>query len=178
MVAVIAFISCSGMSSPTDESEMDSEVASTKSHMLEQASSSSKPHAGVELNYKRPKNLQLGESIDLQLNFQVRAQAEQLSVKLSHDAGLQLNTQSQYEFDATTDKQHTVILQVIALQEGRKNIDISATILLDGRYQSRSFTIPLTIGEPASFKANPSIPGYTVDKAQGVVSMPAVESSK
>lgn len=177
ITAVMAFILCSGMSSPT-EPETDAEMSGTKQRTVEQTSSSSKPHAGVELNYKHPESIQLGEVIDLQLGFTVRAQAEQLSIKLRCDNGLQLNTESQYEFDTTSEKQHTLIVQVTALQEGRKHIDISATILVDGRYQSRSFTIPISVGDSSSFKIETSIPGYTVDKEQGVVSMPAVETSK
>jgi len=178
---------CTGMSSPKEsatETTMKNatskhSVTTVKHHPAEQSSSYSKPHAGIELNYKRPKPLQVGESLELDLGFKVRAQAEQLWVVVNATDGLQLNSLSQYEFDASMQKKHNVTLQVDALQEGRMRLDVNATMLVDGKKQSRSFSIPVIVGDPANFKSGTTTaPGYTVDKAHGVISMPAMESSE
>jgi len=141
-----------------------------------------KPHAGIYLDYQRPENLQIGDRLELQLNFKVRDQAEQLQVSVSVGDILLLQSDSQFEFETAVNKQYSIIILAAALKEGAERINLAATILVAGRHQSRSFSIPVIVGEPTQPK--PSVtgvviskPGYKVDKAQGVVSMPAVETS-
>lgn len=167
-----------GMSSAVDN-ELKSSADDHKSE--KHSSNYSKPHAGIDLQYQRPKNIQVGESINLKLSLSVRAQAEQLMVKVTHDDGLQLNTEPEFEFDTLLNKKNKMTLAITALQEGRWFINLSATILVAGKHQSRSFIIPVTVGDPANFKSNTETmenSHYRVDKEHGVVSMPALETSK
>ena len=176
LLSAVAISICTGMSSPVDEPK----TTAHKSH--QPASGYTKPHAGIQLNYKRPKNLQAGESVDVELGFKVSAQAEKLTVIVRQSDGLQLNTESEHVLDTTRTKKHQITLNISAIQDGRQRVDVSATILEAGKNQSRSFSIPVIVGDPASFKAgasegNASTSGYRIDKEHGVVSMPAQESS-
>ena len=170
----------SGMSKPVDKEILPT---SDGQKSAERKSHYTKPHAGIYLDYQRPENLQIGDQLELQLNFKVRNQAEQLKIKVSVSDVLLLQSDSQFEFDTQTYKQNSVVILATALKEGAARINLDTTILVEGRYQSRSFSIPVTVGDPAQFKSAVtgvviSKPGYRVDKAQGVVSMPAVESAE
>lgn len=177
LLSAITFSLCTGMSTPVEETN-----ASAPAHKSHQSGSGyTKPHAGIQLNYKRPKNLQVGENVDIDLGFKVSTQAEQLRVVVNSAEGLQLNSESLYEIDTSKTKKHKISLNVSALQEGRQRIDVSATIVEAGKNQSRSFSIPVIVGDPANFKvgseSDTSTSGYRIDKKHGVVSMPAQESS-
>jgi len=169
-----------GMSKPVDE-EMQPTTENQKAE--ERKSHYTKPHAGISLDYQKPKNLQIGDNLELELHFKVRAQAEQLQLKVRTGDVLLLQSDSQYAFDTSVNKKNSVIIRGTALKDGAARINLSATIIVDGKYQSRSFSIPVTVGDAAQFKSGVtgvviSRPGYTVDKEQGVVSMPAVETSE
>jgi len=167
-----------GMSKPVDNeiSPSPDDQKSSKSDL-----NYSKPHAGIYLDYQSPAKLQVGDSLELELRFKVRDQAELLQVTIRVSDALLLQSDSQYEFDTQITKNNAVTLLATALKESRARINLSATILVDGRYQSRSFSIPVTIGDPQQFKSTvkgvTTGPGYGVDKEHGVVSMPAVETS-
>jgi hypothetical protein len=181
LVSVLALgFFLSGMSKPVDKEMLPTsdgqKSAQRKAHYT-------KPHAGIYLDYQRPRNLQVGDNLELELSFKVRDQAEQLQIKLSVGDILLLQSDSQFEFDTQANKQNSVVILATALKEGATRINLDATILVAGRYQSRSFSIPVIVGDPARFKSAVtgvviSRPGYTVDKEHGVVSMPAVESAE
>ena len=169
-----------GMSKPIERETLPTQDAQKPA---ERKNHYTKPHAGIFLDYQRPEHLQIGEQLELRLNFKVRDQAEQLQIKVSVNDVLLLQSDSQFEFDTQTYKQNSVVILATVLKEGAARINLGATILVEGRYQSRSFSIPVTVGDPAQFKSAVtgvviSKPGYRVDKAQGVVSMPAVESAE
>ena len=168
-----------GMSKPM---EKESLPAPSASKPAERKAQHTKPHAGIYLNYQRPENLQIGDSLRLQLNFKVRDQAEQLKIKVNVGDALLLQSDSLFEFETVANEQYSVTVLATALREGAARISLDTTILVMGRYQSRSFSIPVIVGEATQPKSSVtgviiSKPGYTLDKAQGVVSMPAVETS-
>ena len=179
-LAMLVFVSflLMGMSSPADD---DIKATDESQKLTHNRSDYSKPHAGIELQYKLPKNIQPGESIVIELVFTVREQAEQLAVKVIHDNTLQLNAHAEFEFDTSKHKKNKASLALTTLQEGRSLIDLSATILVNGKHQSRSFTIPLIIGDSTYSKSNfrrAEGVDYKIDKTHGVVSMPAVETAQ
>jgi len=138
-----------------------------------------KPHAGIELDYKYPKAIQPGDSFELKLNFKTRSATESLQVNVKHDRGLQLNSDAHYQFTVIKNVPNTVTLQIAGLLEGRFYIDINAIISLNGTPQARSFSIPVTVGDPGNFKtsaATDAKAGYTTRPSEGVVSMPATET--
>jgi len=168
----------SGMSRPVD----DEAVSSTENQKpVKSDLNYSKPHAGIYLDYQSPAKLQVGDPLELELRFKVRDQAELLQVTIRVGDALLLQSDTQYEFNTQKTKNHTVRLLATALKESSARINLSATILVDGRYQSRSFSIPVIIGDPLLLKSTvrgiTTGSGYTVDKEQGVVSMPATETA-
>jgi len=169
-----------GMSRPVEkETQSTSEVQKPE----ERKSHYTKPHAGISLDYQKPENIQTGENLEMELHFKVRDQAEQLQLKVRTGDVLLLQSDSQYTFDTSVNKKNSVSILVTALKDGAARINLNATILVAGKYQSRSFSIPVIVGDPSQSKSAVtgvviSRPGYTVDKEQGVVSMPAVETAE
>ena len=180
ILSATVILVCSGMSSPLDDEQSPPIINKTNP---QNNSASAKPHAGIELDYQSPEKLQLGDSLQLTLTFKVRTQAEQLQLKVRTGEVLLLESDAQYTFDTSVSKKNSVTILVTALKDGATRINLSATILVAGKYQSRSFSIPVIVGDPSQSKSAVtgvviSRPGYTVDKEQGVVSMPAVETPK
>jgi len=163
-----------GMSSPNDSSvQNEPQQTSTKHDQVY-----IKPHAGVELNYNRPKALQAGETFELQLNFKTQVQADSLQVNIKPENGLQLGiSQLNYQFTVSKKNQiNKIVVPVTALQDGRYFIDIKALLMISGKEQARSFSIPVTVGDP--LKSKPVVnPGYNPVPSQGVISMPASETT-
>jgi len=138
-----------------------------------------KPHAGIELDYKYPKAIQPGDSLELELNFKTRLAAESLQINIKHDKGLQLDSNAHYQLTVIENETNTVTLQITGLLEGRFFIDINAIINHNGTRQARSFSIPVTVGDPRNFKTSAGTDansGYTARRSEGVMSMPATET--
>jgi len=170
-----------GMSKPIEKQVLP--ASDDQQETIERKAQYTKPHAAIYLDYQSPGNLTIDDQLELRLNFKVRDQAKQLQVKVSLEDILLLQSDSQFEFDTSGNKQNSVTILATALKEGTARIKLDTTILVEGRYQSRSFIIPVIVGDPAQFKSVVtgrviSRPGYTVDKEHGVVSMPAVEASE
>jgi len=169
-----------GMSKPIEKETLATPQVQKS---VERKTHYTKPHAGIYLDYQRPDNLQIDDRLELQLNFKVRDQAEQLQIEVSVSEALLLESGSKFEFETVINKFNSVTVVATGLKEGSARINVGATILVAGRYQSRSFSIPVIVGEPTQSKSTVtgvviSKPGYRVDEAQGVVSMPAVETSE
>ena len=162
-----------GMSSPVDKQSQKS----TKLHSTKYQQVTTKPHAGIELNYNRPKKLQVGDSYDLVLTFKTRIYADSLQINIKHDDGLQLGiSQFDYHFDIVKNNKNKLKIPVTALQDGRYFIDISAALITSGASQARSFSIPVTVGDVSkNRKVNA---GYSSMPSQGVISMPATETTE
>lgn len=176
-----------GMSSPVDHASDEStngEMSTTSKHQhtSKTAADYTKPHAGIDLRYQQPGRVEPGETVTLELNLSSRMAGDLMQVRIKHDSGLQLNTAAEHEFAASQGQQHSLPVSFTALQQGRFHIDVLVSVRVDGRLQSRAFSILLNVGDPASYKpANESLPlpeGYKLDTERGVISMPAVESSE
>jgi len=163
-----------GMSSPNESSVQDeSQQISTKHDQVY-----IKPHAGIELNYNRPKTLQAGETFELELNFKTRVQADSLRVNIKHENGLQLGiSQLDYQFVVSKNTNNKIVVPVTALQDGRYFIDIKALLMINGKAQARTFSIPVTVGNPLKLKPATNS-GYKPVPSQGVISMPATETTE
>lgn len=176
-----------GMSSPVDHASKESSngempAVDKHSHTGKTAAGYTKPHAGIDLRYQQPGRVEPGETVTLELNLSSRMAGDLMQVRIKHDSGLQLNTAAEHEFATSQDQKHTLPVSVTALQEGRLHLDVLVSVRVDGKFQSRAFSILLNVGDPASYKpANESQPlpeGYKLDTERGVISMPAVESSE
>ncbi|RDH83968.1 MAG: hypothetical protein DIZ80_07485 [endosymbiont of Galathealinum brachiosum] len=162
-----------GMSSPVDNQlQKKTNLHSTKHEQV-----TTKPHAGIELNYNRPKKLQVGDSYDLVLNFKTRVSADTLQINIKHDDGLQLGvSQFDYQFAAFKNKKNKITIPVTTLHDGQYYIDISAALITNGVSQARSFSIPVVVGDPSKNKKINA--GYISVPSQGVISMPASETTE
>ncbi len=167
-VAAVASMSY-GMSSPTEKK--------AQTHSVKHEQVYVKPHAGIGLNYNQPKNLQAGDSFELVLNFKTQVNADSLQVNIKHDDALQLGvSQFDYQFSAVKNEQNKIVIPFTALQDGRFFIDVSAALITDGKKQTRSFSIPVTVGDISNIKTKAK-PGYKAMPEQGVISMPATETT-
>ncbi len=175
-IAAVATFSY-GMSSPVENNAQQKTYKTSARH--DQVYT--KPHAGIELNYNRPKLLQAGDSFELILNFKTRVSADSLQINMKYDNGLQPGiSQLQYYFAAPENKKNQIIIPLTVLEDGRFFIDISAALITNGKAQARSFSIPVTVGNPANYKTPTGAEinsGYRVVPSQGVISMPATETT-
>jgi len=161
-----------GMSSPVENQSQNN----TNLHSSKHEQVTTKPHAGIELNYNRPKKLQAGDAYDLVLNFKTRVYADSLQINIKHDDGLQLGiSQFDYQFSVIKNKKNIIKIPVTTLYDGQYYIDISAVLVTNGVSQARSFSIPVIVGDPSKNKKTNS--GYTSVPSQGVISMPASETT-
>lgn len=178
----------SGMSTPldhaaSDEKNKDSQQLTTvHKHSDKTITGYTKPHAGIDLRYVQPGPVQPGETVTLELNLSSRMAGDLMQVRINHDRGLQMNSAAEHEFSTSQGMVHTLPVSVTALQEGRLQIDVLVSVRVDGRLQSRAFSILLNVGDPASYKSaddSKSLPeGYKLDRERGVISMPAQESGE
>lgn len=176
-----------GMSTPLDHATTDangegSAEATAHKHSDKTARGYTKPHAGIDLRYQQPGIVQPGETVNLELNLSSRMTGDLMKVSIKHDSGLQLNTAAEHEFATSQGQQHTLPVSVTALQQGRLHLDVLVSVRVDGKFQSRAFSILLNVGDPARYKSSdeskPLPEGYKLDRERGVISMPAVESSE
>lgn len=178
LLTVLTAFACAlisyGMSSPVEHNASKK----TSKHIVKHEQVYTKPHAGIELNYNRPKKLQIGDYFDLVLTFKTKVDADFLKININNNNDLQLGiSQFDYTFSAIKNKKHKVTIPVTTLHDGRFFIDISATLMVNGNEQTRTFTIPVTVGEQIKDKSQENT-GYKSLPSQGVVSMPATETSK
>jgi hypothetical protein len=175
----------SGMSTPLDHASsdgnnIDTQQATVHKHSDKTATGYTKPHAGIDLRYAQPGLVQPGETLTLELSLSSRMAGDLMQVRITHDNGLHMNSATEHEFSTSQGMMHTLPVSVTALQQGRLHIDVLVSVRVDGKFQSRAFSILLNVGDPASYKsANDSKPlpeGYKLDRERGVISMPAVES--
>ena len=173
----IVALALTGMSrAPEENSTLKAEIAPLESpgkhkHRKDYV----KPHADINMQFSAPARLQVGETVTIPLGFHMYQQVDQLRIDIPSVSGVQLNSASHYEF--TDAKQVTFDLQVSVLQQGRFNLNVNAVITRDGQQQARSFIIPLIVGEQPDSKALPEEAGYKSNPSQGVISMPAVETT-
>lgn len=174
-----------GMSTPLDHAGSDvtnddTQQATVHAHGDKTAAGYIKPHAGIDLRYTQPGTVQAGESLVLPLKLSSRMAGDLMRVRISHDSGLQLNSEAEHEFNISPGETQNLPLSITALQEGRLHIDVLVSVRVDGKFQSRAFSILLNVGDPASYKPaddGKQLPdGYKLDRERGVISMPAVES--
>lgn len=163
-----------GMSKPIDNP--DASINKSTKHTSHYV----KPHAGIQLNYNRPKVMQVGDTAELKLKFKSKLQADTLEVNISHDEGLQLLSESHFQFDKVKGAANKIVLQILANNEGQFYIDVTATIITNGNSQVRTFSIPVTVGDQSNAKTtsgSSTSTGYKALPSQGVISMPATETT-
>lgn len=108
-----------------------------------------KPHAPVYLKYAVPKNIAVGDNLEIDLQFRSDIDADALHVKvnLQEDGLLVLNSMNQYAFGIQSKGQNNPLaLSLQANANGLFYVHLTATLDNQGKTQSRSFSIPVKVG--------------------------------
>lgn len=140
-----------------------------------------KPHAPIELKFILPRGIAVGETMSLDLTVEVGQDADDLLVSLRADNGLLLlNNQQQFAFgQQRTGQKSDIKVAVIPEKEGMYYIHLSARLVLGADQQSRSFVIPVKVGNVNIQKSlKPAGVLQQEEGEVGIVSMPAMETTE
>lgn len=141
-----------------------------------------KPHAAIFMQYEFLNSLQLNETLDIKLSFNVGYDVESLRVDYFTSEGISVeNTQTEFLFNKVP-KSNAQILQlsVVPVQFGEHIITVSATIETLNAKQSRSFEIAVNLYSKDLQKSqnNKSRQGMKFIPDHNVISMPATETTQ
>jgi len=109
-----------------------------------------KPHAPVYMKYSLPKKIAVGDVIEIELQFRSDIDADGLhvAVNLQEDGVLALNSMNQYAFGVQSKGQHNPLsLSLQASANGLFYVHLTATLVNQGQSQSRSFSLPVKVGD-------------------------------
>ena len=174
----VAFVAM-GMSSFKFESNEDSQTTTAKkSH--QHTGITIKPHAPIDLKFEA-QILQAGVESTIPVNIISSKKADQLSiVYFAKDQAIYLhNAQTSVDFGKQKKNQsNTHALTVLADIDGEYLIYLTATVTGNGKAQSRSFVIPVQVGNVKKQKALKPVGKITTDSSgTPIISMPAVETT-
>jgi len=134
-----------------------------------------KPHAAVEMRYAMKKNIVAGEEVEVIITFTNTKNVDDLEVNFRLDAGLEsVDVLQQYNFGVLASGQSSVVkLPLIATNNGLYYIYAVAT-LVDDKRQSRSFAIPVNVGNvDAKKQLKQSGKVTTEPSGRRIITMPA-----
>lgn len=140
-----------------------------------------KPHAPIFLDYELPL-VEQGVAIELPLTITSGKKADDLMIRYmtKHDALQLVNPDLDVHLgQQKKNQQNTHVLEFVAIQDGEYLILLSATAVKNDRTESRSFVIPIRVGN--SVKQKQLAPaGKIMQDSDGrpIISMPAVETTK
>ncbi len=146
-----------------------------------------KPHAPIAMRYTTDakKTVSVGQLLTYKIYFSASVDATNLEVryKTKGDLLIQNSSMSFIFGEQRKGKKNLLELGVIPQQEGLFYIYLSATLDINGRKQSRSFVIPVQVGEPVIEKqlnksASPGVLNKQNAESPGIISMPAVETTR
>jgi len=124
---------------------------------------------------------ELNEPFEIKLEFKLKQDAEELQVSYQAPEHLNLSgiVQPVIFSKLARGATETLIITVTPEQPGRHYINISATVIVDGTSQSRSFAVPVAVGTELQQKAGKDIQhnGMKYLPEQNVISMPATETT-
>lgn len=137
-----------------------------------------KPELPVDMKYKftSSKKIAVGENIVIELTFKTKKIVDDLVIQLRSDSELVLmNSSNEYSFGPQAKGSKSVLdLTVQPSVNGYYYIYISASLDEGGIRQSRSFTIPLNVGNVDARKyMKPAGVIHEDSTGQKIISMPA-----
>jgi len=137
-------------------------------------SSPGKPSAAVQMSYTVNKNIAAGEDAEVTMTFTNTKDVDNLLINLKLNPGLTSTDVLQHSFGVLPSGEASEIkLQINAENNGYYYIYVTATLVSDNR-QSRSFAIPVNVGNVDARKYLKSSGKVTVDsQGRRIVSMPA-----
>lgn len=155
-----------------------------KKVLIEQKNYVGKPHAPIEMRYKidATKAASIGQVLNYKIYFSASVGANNLQVnyKTKEELTIQNSSLSVSFGQQSKDKNNLLELDIIPQQDGLFYIYLSATLDVNGQQQSRSFAIPVQVGELdiQALKKTGVTKAVLKQGAEqpGIISMPAVET--
>ena len=136
-----------------------------------------KPHAPITLTHLLKKNLALGELVKLNLSLTNTTDVDNMQVKLRLSEGLSsVDIQPEYNFGIMSKKNKSSILLTLSSNSaGLFYVYITSSIVNAGQVQSRSFTVPVNIGnvKAKNYLKQPAGIISTDSTGARIISMPA-----
>lgn len=140
-----------------------------------------KPHADIDINYVMPYPIELNKVVNLPITVRNGQDAEDVKVHITFDEGLSsADNMMQFSFGPqAAGARNNFDINFLVKEEGRAFINLFASMMIDGKYQTRSFAIAVIVGDIEKNKVLPTEKGVLQETPQGeqVISMPAKESS-
>ena len=125
---------------------------------------------------------QVGHDYEFRIKLTSGVAADSFVVSYSVKGDLILNNpDDSVDFNKQTKGQvNTLVVNVNPQQNGLFYIYLSATLYVDGRGHTRSFAIPVNVGEVNSKKQlkSPGVVIQDADSNQKIISMPAIETTE
>ena len=139
-----------------------------------------KPHAAIYLNYEKS-NMQVGIEANVSVSISSGKKADDLTISyfVKDDAINLYNARTPVSFGTQQKNQlNTHVLTLMPNMDGEFMIYISATATKNGKSLSRSFIIPVIVGNLRKQKALKPVGKITIDSSgTPIISMPAVETT-
>lgn len=179
---IVMLFSAMGMSSvPSDADPGQQALDAGKQHTSKSHESHTvKPHAMVDLHYTLSKSFVVDTPETLNFNVVNRRDADDVKVRFSVDEGLILNTSpNEISFGAApAGSEHGFSVQITPTANGLYYLDVFASMLIDGKYQSRAFAVPVSVGEYDPAKQHKPMGVMSEEHGEKMIIMPAVESTQ
>ena len=170
-----------GMSSFNSDSDSDENTDSVvKEKQYKHETRTVKPHAPIYLNYQ-VSNMQVGIEANVSVSISSGKKVDDLTVSyFVKDDGINLyNAHTQMSFGVQQKNQlNTHVLTLMPEVDGEYMIFLTASTSKNGQMQSRSFIIPVIVGNARKQKALKPVGKITIDSTgTPIISMPAVETT-
>lgn len=139
-----------------------------------------KPHAPVEMTYVLPDKIAATKKLIISATLTAMQDVDALDVRVRFDEGLQAISKQQLNFGRSGKKQSNQFdIECVAQRNGLFYVHVLTTLTIDGQQQSRSFTIPVNVGN-VDVRKQLKASGVVKQDASGerIISMPAQESSR
>ncbi len=148
--------------------------AETASYKNETRTIQYKPHAPVSMTFSMPEKIKVNEELTVKVTFKNDIDVDDIIIRFHTNNNLKLVSEKQYSLGVQASSQlNAVNVIVIPQSKGVFYINVSATLVSNGKHQSRSFAIPVNAGVQNQLKTNTM--QKNTSASGGVISMPAVE---
>jgi len=134
-----------------------------------------KPHAPVDIKYESPNKVTVAKKLGIRVTLVTARDVDAVDVAIRFDEGLQAVSEQSLHFGPSAKKHgNDFDIECIPQRNGVFYVHLLATLSMNGQQQSRSFTIPVNVGDVDVRKAMKSSGAVTRDASgEAIISMPA-----
>ena len=140
-----------------------------------------KPHAAVDMEYDLPESVSMNKVFNVELKFVSGMDADNLEIVVStNENELELlDSQKSYSLGIQQKRQkNNITTSIMPKAEGLFYLNVIATLFDQGSSQSRSFAIPIKVGEKNHRPAMKSSGKQEqTESGERLIIMPALEST-